>query len=107
MYSLLRKNKHGRKEEMSHYIKLHLHSSEKISCRLLNILVGQSKEEENQSCYEGLKLTGSAERNEILHMPSLSIFTKNTSCSLNFYYAYDHTELKAKVKVKNELPLRS
>lgn len=49
MYSLLRKNKQGRRE-MSHYIKLHLHSSEKNK-PTFKYLDRTIKIGRNQSCY--------------------------------------------------------
>lgn len=105
MYSLLRKKQQVKK---GRDVTLHKNCiyvvQKKIRSRLLNILV---EEEMSHATYEDLEQIGSAERDEMLHIPSLSVFTKNTSCSLNFCYAYDHTELKAKVKVTNEFPLHS
>lgn len=50
MYGSLRKNKQGRREEMSHYIKLHLHSSEKNK-PTFKYLDRAIKIGRNQSCY--------------------------------------------------------
>lgn len=48
---------------------------------------------------------GSAERDKNLPIPFFSIFTKNTSCNLNFYYALGQHWIKGKSKSEEWIAL--